>query len=153
MNSPAQQILQQVYGYDAFRGQQFAGRVRRIAPYVLDLAKHARTVEVEAEFVNADEAKQLLIGYSADIEVVLERKDSVLRIPASALLDDSNVYRISDDDTLEKGQINTGLRSWSFVEITGGLAAGDRIVNNPARKLLAIDTLVKDKADNPDSGS
>jgi len=136
---------------DAFRGQRFAGQVRRIAPYVLDLEKQARTVEVEAEFVNADDAEQLLIGYSADIEVVLERKDSVLRIPTSALLDETGVYRIRDDQTLEKVQITPGLSSWSFVEVVAGLADGDRIVNNPARKLLAVDTLVSDKADETDS--
>lgn len=133
---------------DAYRGQQFAGRVRRIAPYVLDLEKQARTVEVEAEFVNTLEARKLLIGYSADIEVVLERKASVLRIPASALLDDTSVYRISSHDILEKVRLTTGLRSWSFIEVTDGLSADDRIVNNPARKLLSVDARVTDKADN-----
>ena len=36
---------------DAFGDKHFAGRVRRIAPYVLDLEKQARTVDVEVEFV------------------------------------------------------------------------------------------------------
>ena len=93
---------------DAFRGQRFTGRVRRIAPYVLDLEKQARTVEVEAELVNASDAEKLLIGYSADIEVVLERKDSVLRIPTSALLDETGVYKIRADNTLEKVRITPG---------------------------------------------
>ncbi len=35
---------------DAIKGKAFGGKVRRIAPYVLDLEKQARTVEVEVEF-------------------------------------------------------------------------------------------------------
>lgn len=131
---------------DAFRGQRFTGRVRRIAPYVLDLEKQARTVEVEAEFVNVDDASRLLIGYSADIEVVLTRKESVLRVPTSALLDENKVYRITDDDTLEEVEITTGLSSWSHVEVLDGLTANDRIVDNPARKLLKAGARVTDKA-------
>ena len=34
---------------DAFGARTFPGIVRRIAPYVLDLEKQARTVEVEVE--------------------------------------------------------------------------------------------------------
>lgn len=135
---------------DAFRGKRFAGKVRRVAPYVLDLEKQARTVEVEAEFINEQETRQLLIGYSADLEVVLERKNAVLRIPTSALLDENGVYRIRNDETLEKVAITPGLSSWSFVEVIDGLTEGDRIVNNPARKLLAVDTPVTDKASQAD---
>ncbi len=138
---------------DAFRGEQFAGRVRRIAPYVLDLEKQARTVEVETQLVGPDQAGQLLIGYSADIEVVLERRKSVLRVPTSALLDDTHVYRITSDDVLEKVQFAPGLSSWSFVEVTDGLQANDRIVDNPPRKLLEPGKRVTDKADQADNES
>ena len=33
---------------DAFGNQEFPATVRRVAPYVLDLEKQARTVEIEA---------------------------------------------------------------------------------------------------------
>ncbi|MDH4234999.1 MAG: efflux RND transporter periplasmic adaptor subunit, partial [Gallionella sp.] len=35
---------------DAIKGKAFAGKVKRVAPYVLELEKQARTVEVEVEF-------------------------------------------------------------------------------------------------------
>lgn len=38
---------------DSIKGKQFPGKVKRIAPYVLELEKQARTVEVEVEFVEA----------------------------------------------------------------------------------------------------
>ena len=131
---------------DAFQGQQIGGRVRRVAPYVLDLEKQARTVEVEADFTQADQVKNMLVGYSADIEVVLERRTSVLRLPSSALFDKDQVYRINDDQTLGRVTVTTGLRSWSFIEIVSGLNAGDRVVNNPARKILEAGVLISDKA-------
>jgi HlyD family secretion protein len=36
---------------DAIKGKTFEGRVKRVAPYVLELEKQARTVEVEVDFV------------------------------------------------------------------------------------------------------
>ncbi len=54
---------------DAMKGRTFAGKVRRIAPYVLDLEKQARTVEVEVEFSELAKNENLLVGYSADVEI------------------------------------------------------------------------------------
>ena len=71
---------------DAYRGRSFKGRVRRIAPYVLALEKQARTVEIEVEFDRPGDSQQLLVGYSADIEVVIEARDNVTRFPTPALM-------------------------------------------------------------------
>ena len=51
---------------DAFPNESFAGQVRRIAPYVLEVEKQARTVDVEADFTNPADYSRLLAGYSAD---------------------------------------------------------------------------------------
>mgnify|MGYP001150397094 CR=1 FL=1 len=63
---------------DALPGRSFSGKVRRIAPYVAAVEKQARTVDVEATFDNPAEAGRLLIGYSADIEIVLDTRNDVL---------------------------------------------------------------------------
>ena len=55
---------------DAIKGKTFAGKVKRIAPYVLELEKQARTVEVEVDFDERPNAENLLVGYSADVEIV-----------------------------------------------------------------------------------
>jgi HlyD family secretion protein len=68
---------------DAFRDRTFAARVRRVAPYVMDVEKQARTVEVEAELQDIQMAT-LLPGYSADIEVILQEQPDALRIPTRA---------------------------------------------------------------------
>ncbi|NVM56783.1 MAG: efflux RND transporter periplasmic adaptor subunit, partial [Desulfobacterales bacterium] len=69
---------------DAFGDRRFDGKVRRIAPYVLDREKQARTVDVEVEFSNPEDIRQLLAGYSADVEIILDVHRDTLRIPTEA---------------------------------------------------------------------
>ena len=113
---------------DAFSGKSFAGKVRRIAPYVLDVEKQARTVDVEVDFVHAVDMKNMLPGYSADIEVILAQRDNVLRIPTEAILEGNKVLLLDADGVLQERQIKSGLSNWAWTEITAGLRAGDEVV-------------------------
>jgi HlyD family secretion protein len=113
----------------ALPGRRFPGRVRRIAPYVVDLEKQARTVDVEVEFSNPDDVKALLVGYSADVEIILDARENALRIPTQALLENHRVLVLpAGSDTLEERHIQTGIANWSFTEVLSGLQQGDRIV-------------------------
>ncbi len=114
---------------DALPGRSFAGTVRRIAPYVSAVEKQARTVEIEAVFDDPTATGPLLVGYSADVEVVLDSRRDVLRIPTSALRQGNRVL-LFDGSRLVERQVETGLSNWEQVEITGGLKAGDRIVTS-----------------------
>lgn len=119
---------------DAYRGRHFGGKLRRIAPYVLALEKQARTVEVEVEFDTPGEARHLLVGYSADIEVVVDARDGALRIPTTALMPGSRVLLLNADGLLEERKIEAGLSNWEFTEVKGGLARGDRVVTSLERE-------------------
>ena len=119
---------------DAYRGKHFVGKVRRIAPYVLALEKQARTVEVEVEFDHPQEAQQLLIGYSADIEIVVEHRDGVLRIPTPALMPGNRVLVLAADGTLAERKLDVGLSNWEFTEVKSGLQAGERVVTSLDRE-------------------
>ncbi|CAA0104969.1 Macrolide export protein MacA [Halioglobus japonicus] len=119
---------------DAFRGDTFNGSLNRIAPYVLDLEKQARTVEVDVVFEDPAVRERLLVGYSADIDIILDTHANVLRIPTEAVMENDQVYRYNrQSGTLELLSIDTGLRNWNFTEVTGELEAGDEIV-------LSLDT-------------
>jgi HlyD family secretion protein len=118
---------------DAYRGRQFPGKVRRIAPYVLALEKQARTVEVEVDFESPAESRHLLVGYSADVEIVVQVRDGVLRIPTAALIPGSRVLLLKADGVLEERKVGTGLSNWEFTEVSSGLAAGDRVVTSLER--------------------
>ncbi|HEY4753011.1 MAG TPA: efflux RND transporter periplasmic adaptor subunit [Candidatus Limnocylindrales bacterium] len=119
---------------DAYRGKHFMGHVRRIAPYVQALEKQARTVEVEIEFDQPGEAQHLLIGYSADIEVVVEGRDNVLRVPTPALMPGNRVLVLTEGGTLEERKIGVGLANWEYTEVKAGLASGDRVVTSLDRE-------------------
>jgi HlyD family secretion protein len=114
---------------DAIKGKSFAGKVKRVAPYVLELEKQARTVEVEVEFVEPPTSENLLVGYSADVEIVHASHEKVLRIPTQTLLEGKRVllYRATDG-LLEERVVTIGLANWEYTEITSGLNEGDRIV-------------------------
>jgi len=112
---------------DALPGQSFPGKVRRIAPYVTEVEKQARTVDVEVDFDTPPNAA-LLVGYSADVEVIIERRDGVLRVPTQAIRQDGTVLALGKDDKLEERRVKAGLANWAYTEIAGGLDAGDRVL-------------------------
>lgn len=114
---------------DAFRGENFAGTLNRIAPYVLDVEKQARTVEVDVLFDDPEVRERLLVGYSADIDIILETHADVVRVPTEAVMEDDQVYRYNrTTGTLELISFTVGLSNWNFTEVTDQLQAGDEIV-------------------------
>jgi HlyD family secretion protein len=122
---------------DAFRNQSFPAHVRRVAPYVLDVEKQARTVEVEAE-LEKQEGVELLPGYSADVEVIVDEHPDALRIPTRALLEGKYVYVLDPKDgRIHKREIHTGLGNWENTEVLEGLKQGEQVVTSVDRTGLA----------------
>ncbi len=111
---------------DAFKDHSFKAHVRRVAPYVLEVEKQARTVEVEAEIDERDDAV-LLPGYSADLEVIVAERPDVLRVPTRALVEGNRVY-VLEGGRIRSRTVETGLGNWEFTEVTKGLEPGDRVV-------------------------
>lgn len=129
---------------DAYPERKFDGTVLRIAPYVLEQAKQARTVEVECGFTAADRPDNLLAGYSADVEIILARHDKALRLPAEAFLEDGSVYVVDGKTSrLHRRKVKTGLSNWQFVEIKSGLTPGELVVASAAASSLADGVLVR----------
>jgi len=120
---------------DAFRDRSFKAHVRRVAPYVIDTEKQARTVEVEAEIDELGDAL-LLPGYSADVEVILAERADVLRVPTRALIEGKRVY-VLEDGTVRSREVTTGIGNWEFTEVTAGIDAGARVVVSIDREGLA----------------
>jgi HlyD family secretion protein len=120
---------------DALPGKPLAGHVTRVAPYVVAVEKQARTVDVEVTLDNADENKQLLVGYSADVEIVLDSHHNVLRVPTSTLLEGNKVLLYQPDaKKLEERAIKAGITNWEYTEVLDGLKQGDRIVASLERE-------------------
>jgi HlyD family secretion protein len=133
---------------DAFRGETFSGRLDRVAPYVLDLERQARTVEIDVLFDDPAIRARLLVGYSADIDIILETHDQVLRVPTEAVMENDQVYRYNrESGTLELVAITVGIRNWNFTEVTAGLNEGDEIVLSLDQPGLAADITVVPRDD------
>ena len=117
---------------DAMPGRDFAATVTRIAPYVKELEKQARTVEVEAVLTAPPGDVPLLIGYSADLEVEVTRATEVLRVAASSRADDGSVLRL-EGDKLVRVLPRWGVENWNWIEVAEGLAAGDQLAAQPGQ--------------------
>lgn len=134
---------------DALPKQSFPGKVKRVAPYVSAVEKQARTVDIEATLDNPEAAGKLLVGYSADVEVVLAVRDNVVRVPTSALQEGGRVLVAGTDGKLEERKIKTGLANWEYTEVLGGVTAGERVVTSLEREgvkagaRFVVDTKVK----------
>ena len=111
---------------DAFGEEEFLATVTRVAPYVLDLERQARTVEIEATFDNPQ--NYLLPGYSADVTVIIDTSQQTLGLPTQAIMRGDNVYVIGENNKIAKRQLETGLSNWEFTEVLSGLGLDDRIV-------------------------
>ncbi len=120
---------------DAFRDRHFSAQVARVAPYVLEREKQARTVAIDVTFTQADELTGLLPGFSADIEIILKKRSHALRIPTESILDNKRVYVYhANDETLEERGIETGLSNWKFTEVLSGIKEGELVVTSIERE-------------------
>ena len=118
---------------EALPDKVFAGTVRRVAPYITAVEKQARTVAVDVDFVNPDEARGLLVGYSTDVEIVLATRSDVLRIPTGALREGGRVL-VVEGDVLAERTVETGVSNWAFTEVVSGIAEGERVVTSLERE-------------------
>ena len=129
---------------DAFGREFFEGSVRRVAPYVLDVEKQARTVDIEVDFVSDRDNVNMLPGYTADVEIILDSHSDSLRIPTEALLQGNRVYVYNGDfDTISVVEVKTGLSNWQHSEILQGLEQGQNIVTSIDREGLSDGVVVE----------
>lgn len=129
---------------DALPGKVLPAHVRRVAPYVVAVEKQARTVDVEADLDQPPAPGELLVGYSADLEIILDSRDNVLRVPTSALQEGGRVLRYQPETgKLEERTLKTGVANWEYTEVLEGLQQGDRIVLSLERDGVKAGALVK----------
>jgi HlyD family secretion protein len=90
---------------------------------------------VEVEIAEPPQDAPLLAGYSADVEIVVERREGVLRVPTAAVRpDDTLLVLDTADGRLREREIETGLSNWDQTQVTGGLSAGELVVTSLDRE-------------------
>ncbi len=117
---------------DAYPGEQFTGRVARVAP-VLDPA--TRTAEMEIEIPNPD--ARLRPGMYARVRLTSAKKADALVVPKAAVVDAQGrkgVFLVQDNQAVFRA-VTLGLEEPNRVEITDGLNEGDAVVTTGASAL------------------
>lgn len=119
---------------EALPGRRFPARVRRVAPYVVDVEKQARTVDVEVELANPADKNALLVGYSADVEIILEAHENVVRVPTQALREGNRVLLYNAAGILEERRLDLGIANWAYTEVRSGLGQGEKVALSVERQ-------------------
>ena len=119
---------------DAFGDDRFAGTVSRIAPYVMDREKQARTVDVEVRFTVSKDINQMLAGYSADVEIILDVRKETVRIPTESVLEGNRVFVfLADQKVIKERTFTSGISNWYYTEVISGLKPDEQVVVNVDR--------------------
>lgn len=122
---------------DAYQGKTFEGRVSEIMP----------TVEASREVTRANVIRVVPVsppvpfrlGMSADVEVVVGRKEDALQIPSSAIMerDGKKFVYVAAGGKIARRDVSSGAANWERTEILSGLSAGDPVVTSLEQKDLA----------------
>lgn len=126
---------------DAF-ADRLRGTVEEIAPSITVDMKGNRNVMLKVS-IPAD--PRLRVGMSADVDVVVARRDEVLWVPPVAVLGrgaERTVFVVHDGKATRR-TIEVGIATWETVEVTKGLAAGDLVALDPSQPGLTDGAHVK----------
>ncbi len=141
---------------DALPNVEMKGHVARIDPIVKKDIKGARTLTIRVEIDNLPEAKSkgLRTGMSANVEVVVAKKEKVFFVPSSVIVgrgvnqfmyvlhqEKGDLYR------LKRVPVTTGISNWEYTEIKATEkytpTAGELVVASLNEKGLEDGVLVK----------
>jgi HlyD family secretion protein len=117
---------------DAFPGEQFNGRVARVAP-VLDPA--TRTAEMEVELPNP--GYRLRPGMYSRVRLQVANRPNALVVPRNAVVDLENQRGVFfvDGRAAKFVPVQTGIQDDKQIEIVTGISEGDRVVTTGAAAL------------------
>ncbi|MBI2233973.1 MAG: efflux RND transporter periplasmic adaptor subunit, partial [Micavibrio aeruginosavorus] len=109
---------------DAFPGKVFPGKVQSITPKGDPVSRSYRVrIGLEAD-------TPLMIGMTAETNIILREEKNALLIPAGALRDGS-VFIVKDGKPVPT-PVETGAKTAQAVEIRGGIGPDDLVVMDPA---------------------
>lgn len=121
----------------ALPDRKLTGTLSKISPKA---KKQDNTTLFDLEIVlDKEEAKTLRAGYSANADIIISKKDSVLVVPERLVTFAGDTARVEVQDTLngavETRDIKTGLSDGLNIEVVEGLALGDKVVERPPREI------------------
>lgn len=129
---------------DTYPGVTWQSRLTRVSPVVEEAKEQNRTQQVESDFPFEPSKPEPSPGMTADVEIVLGRRDSTLRVPTFAVIEGKRVLAIVKNRAVSRS-VETGIRSWEWTEIRSGLHEGDRVITSLDRPGLKDGVRVEEK--------
>lgn len=115
--------------FEAVPGRSFVGKVTRKA---LE-ARAQGDISLFDVWVEIDQPTDVLLGMTADLEVVFSEVKNVVRAPNEAIFSDEGtayVYVVDADMVAAKQQVVVGAKNVSFTEIKSGLSSDQRVITS-----------------------
>ena len=122
--------------------REHEGEIYALEPNV---DRETRSLRARARCANPD--RQLLPGAFADVELAINEIEDALTVPSIAVIPElgsKKVFVVEDGRAMPR-LVETGVRTGSEVQITRGLAAGDRVIVSAIQR-LSSDLPVSDKS-------
>jgi RND family efflux transporter MFP subunit len=129
--------LQGLLRFEAYPDERFRAWVSEVSPVV---DPRSRTLEVRLDLVRPD--RRIKPGMFAEVKIITERKDGIVKIPADCLVKRYGgyyVFVVADESAAERRKVTPGIEIDGKLEIVDGLEAGEDIV-------IRGQTLLEDKA-------
>jgi HlyD family secretion protein len=135
---PDQRVLIEQWGGEG----SLQGVVRRVEPYgftkISALGVEEQRVNVVIDFDDAREAWDVLgDGYRVEVRVVVWERESVVKVPTSALFRSGSawaVFAVADGKAAERA-VEIGQRNGLEAEVISGLAEGDPVIVHPGDRI------------------
>jgi HlyD family secretion protein len=116
---------------ESFKDKKYEGRVTRISPFGNE-KDNVTTFEVRVSIRNP--SLELKANMTANAEIILEEKKSVLLVPEAAMIydKDRNASVETPDPKAEKGRrkqsVKLGISNGVKTELVSGLAEGQKVI-------------------------
>jgi len=121
----------------ALPDMKLSGKLLKISPKA---KKQDNTTLFDLEIeLDRDKAATLRAGYSANADIIISKRDSVLVIPERLVTFAADTARVEVQDTLSGTvsfkDIEVGLSDGLNIEVVDGLQLGDKIVERPPKEI------------------
>jgi HlyD family secretion protein len=121
----------------ALPNEKLAGELSKISPKAKK-QDNTTLFDLEVEITEAG-AKALRAGYSANAEIIITKKDSILIIPERLVTFQADTARVEVHDSatgkIDFRNIKTGLSDGLNIEVSEGLTLGEKVVERPPKEI------------------
>ncbi|MBU7006491.1 efflux RND transporter periplasmic adaptor subunit [Phosphitispora fastidiosa] len=114
----------------AFGNRSFPGQV----VYIASQGEAEGSSVVFETKIQIEAPGPLKVGMTGDADVIIAKKEGVLRLPVSAVIFEGrkSVVMIPGPEEAKTRTVDIGLKGDEYIEIVGGITEGEEVLENPA---------------------